>query len=73
MYVTVGAAGFFLDSAKLGDSRLKEHYEAKFEQQWSIGLPSSGSMLGIGIRKSLIIFGCITERLYYYYSLRHDH
>ena len=27
MHVTVG---FFLDSAKLGDSRWKEHYEAEF-------------------------------------------
>ena len=30
VHVTVGAAGFFLDSAKLGDSRWKEHYEAEF-------------------------------------------
>ena len=30
MHVTVGAAVFFLDSAELGDSQWKEHYEAEF-------------------------------------------
>ena len=30
MHVTVGAAVFFLDSAELGDSRWKEHYEVEF-------------------------------------------
>ena len=37
---------------------------AMVEPQWSIGLLSSGSMLGIGIRKSLIMFGCITNSVW---------
>ena len=30
VHVTVGAADFFLNSAKLGDSQWKEHYEVEF-------------------------------------------
>ena len=64
MHFTVCAAGFFLIQLSWvicnGRNTMRLSL-AMIERQWSIGLPSSGSMLGMGIRKSLIMFGCITD------------
>ena len=75
MHTRVGAAGFFSIHLRwlIHDGRNTLRLSLAMDKpQWSTGLLCSGSMLGIRIRKSLIMLGCITESIVNMHEYSHD-